>query len=188
VIFHRTEIDGVWMIDIDPIVDERGFFARAWCESEFAQHALPVHWPQSNIAWSEKRGTIRGLHFVVNQDEAKLVRCSRGAAYVVAADIRPNSPSYGRWLAVELTADNHRMLYVPPHCAQGYQTLCDGTEMLYQMSSSFVPDSTCGIRFDDPMFRFRWPLEVSSISTADQSWPLFGASSSATAPLSLATS
>ena len=92
-------------------------FSRAWCESEFAQHALPVHWPQSNIAWSEKRGTIRGLHFVVNQDEAKLVRCTRGAAYVVAADIRPNSPSYGRWLAVELTDDNHRMLFVPPRCA-----------------------------------------------------------------------
>ena len=89
----------------------------AWCESEFAKHALPVHWPQSNIAWSEKRGTLRGLHFVANQDEAKLVRCTRGAAYVVAADIRPNSPSYSRWLTVELTDDNHRMLFVPPRCA-----------------------------------------------------------------------
>ncbi len=171
--FTPLEIAGAYVIDIEPIVDERGFFARAWCREEFAERGLPRDWPQSNIAWSLQRGTLRGLHFVDTQDEAKLVRCTSGAAFVVAIDIRPNSPSHGRWFGVELSADNHRMLYVPPHCAQGYQTLVDRTEMLYQMSSSYISGGTRGVRYDDPFFQIRWPLEVTNISSADQTWPRY---------------
>jgi dTDP-4-dehydrorhamnose 3,5-epimerase len=172
-IFTPLEIAGAYVIDIQPIVDERGFFARAWCREEFAEHGLPGDWPQSNIAWSEKCGTLRGLHFVETQDEAKLVRCTSGAVFAVAVDIRRNSSSHGRWFGVELSAENHRMLYVPPLCAQGYQTLSDRAEVLYQMSASFVAGTTRGIRYDDPFFQIQWPLEVTSISSADQNWPRY---------------
>ena len=172
-IFTPLEIAGAYLIDIEPIVDERGFFARTWCQAEFAERGLPGEWPQSNIAWSANRGTLRGLHFVDVQDEAKLVRCTSGAAFVVAADIRPQSPSHGQWFGIELSAENHRMLFLPPHCAQGYQTLLDRTEMLYQMSASFVAGTTRGVRYDDPYFQIRWPLEVTNISLADRTWPRY---------------
>jgi dTDP-4-dehydrorhamnose 3,5-epimerase len=129
---------------------------------------------QANIAYSEQRGTLRGLHYLPPpQAEAKLVRCTAGAAFVVAADIRPDSESHGQWIGVELTAENHRLLYVPPGCAQGYQTLIDRTEMFYQMSTAFVPGATRGICYDDPYFQIDWPLEVTSISTTDRSWPRY---------------
>src|SRR5262245_48642463 len=133
--FTPTEIAGVFVIDIEPIPDERGFFARSWCSEEFQKHGLTEALAQSSIAWSPRRGTLRGLHYLATpEQEAKLVRATRGAAFVVAADIRRDSASHGRWIGVELTADNRRSLYVPPGCAQGYQTLMDDTEMLYQMS------------------------------------------------------
>ncbi|HEY2826730.1 MAG TPA: dTDP-4-dehydrorhamnose 3,5-epimerase family protein, partial [Pirellulales bacterium] len=132
----------------------------------------------------KQKGTLRGLHYVdPSLEEAKLVRCTRGEAYVVGADIRENSPSHGRWVGMQLTADNHRLLYIPPGCAQGYQTLVDQTEMLYQMSAVFVPGSTRGIRYDDPHFQIRWPLAVSCISAADLSWPLYRAGLDRTATL-----
>jgi dTDP-4-dehydrorhamnose 3,5-epimerase len=176
-IFTPLEIAGAYLIDIEPIVDARGFFARTWCHAEFAQRGLPGEWPQSNIAWSAQRGTLRGLHFVDAEDEAKLVRCTSGAAFAVAVDIRTNSPSHGRWCGIELSSENHRMLYVPPHCAQGYQTLLDRTELLYQMSASFAAGTTRGVRYDDPGFQIRWPLEVTCISLADRTWPLYSAPS-----------
>jgi dTDP-4-dehydrorhamnose 3,5-epimerase len=170
-IFTSTDVTGAYIIDLEPMVDERGFFARAFCCEEFQRRGLVTDLAQTNVAWSQRRGTLRGLHYVEPPlVEAKLVRCTQGTAFVVVADIRPNSPSLGRWFGVELTADNRRQLYVPPGCAQGYQTLRDETEMWYQMSCAFVPGATRGVRYDDPHFQIRWPLEVSVISSADQSW------------------
>jgi dTDP-4-dehydrorhamnose 3,5-epimerase len=175
-IFTSTDIDGVYLIDLEPIVDERGFFARAWCRAEFQRNGLSSEFAQANIALSQQRGTLRGLHFVdPSLSEAKLLRCTRGAAFVVAADIRENSGSFGQWVGWELTADNHRLLYVPPGCAQGYQTLVDQTEMFYQMSTAFIPGSTRGIRYDDPFFQIHWPLAIAAISSADLSWPPYTA-------------
>ena len=178
-IFTPTEIDGAYVIDIERLADSRGFFARAWCQQEFAQHGLVADLSQANIAWSDKRGTLRGLHYqAAPHEEAKLVRCTQGAAYVVAADIRAGSPTLGRWIGVEITAENRRMLYVPPGCAQGYQTLADNSELFYQMSTAYVPGMARGVRYDDPYFKIRWPLEVSVISAADESWPRFAADNS----------
>jgi dTDP-4-dehydrorhamnose 3,5-epimerase len=179
VIFKPTTVAGAMVIDLEPIVDERGFFARAWCCEEFQRHGLIADFAQANVAFSQRRATMRGLHYVDPKfQEAKLVRCTRGSAFVVAADIRPRSSTFGKWFGVELTAENHLMLYVPPGCAQGYQTLEDRTEMHYQMSAAFVPGSTRGFRFDDPLFQIPWPLEVASISPADLSWPPYSADGS----------
>jgi dTDP-4-dehydrorhamnose 3,5-epimerase len=176
VLFTPATIAGVYVIDIEPIVDERGFFARAWCREDFERHGLVAEFAQANIAHSTLRGTLRGLHYVQPPlVEAKLVRCTQGAAFVVVADIRLGSKTRGQWCSVELTAENHCLLYVPPGCAQGYQTLAAETEMLYQMSSPFVPGSTRGIRYDDPAFGICWPLPISCISDADRSWPLLSA-------------
>lgn len=184
-IFTPTEIDGAYLIDIERLPDARGFFARAWCQQEFARHGLVADLSQANIAWSDKRGTLRGLHYqAAPHVEAKLVRCTQGAAYVVAADIRAGSPTLGRWIGVEVTAENRRMLYVPPGCAQGYQTLLDKSELFYQMSTAYVPGMTRGIRYDDPHFQIRWPLPVSAISAADASWlPYISEQPASCAPL-----
>jgi dTDP-4-dehydrorhamnose 3,5-epimerase len=187
-IFTATEVTGVFLVDLEPIVDERGFFARAWCREEFRRHGLIADFVQANIAMSSRRGTVRGLHFVDPKfKEAKLVRCTRGAAFVVAADIRAGSPTHGHWVGVELSSENHRLLYVPPGCAQGYQTLDDQTEMFYQMAAIYEPGTTQGLRYDDPAFQICWPLPVTSISPADQSWPPYDANQSADAPLACST-
>jgi dTDP-4-dehydrorhamnose 3,5-epimerase len=172
-IFTPTAIEGAYQIDIDPIVDDRGYFARTWCREEFLDHGLIAELCQTSVAWSDVKGTLRGLHYLAPPHvEAKLVRCTRGASFVVIADIRPGSATFGKWLGIELTADNHRQLYMPPGCAQGYQTLADKTEMLYQMSTAFVPGATRGVRYDDPFFQINWPLQVTAISAADRTWPL----------------
>ncbi|MCC7086365.1 MAG: dTDP-4-dehydrorhamnose 3,5-epimerase family protein [Pirellulales bacterium] len=172
--FTSTNIAGALVIDLEPQIDQRGFFARAWCREEFARAGLAIDLAQTNIAWTERRGTLRGLHYQLPpREEAKLVRCTRGAAYVAVADIRMDASSRGSWLGVELTAENRRMLYVPPGCAQGYQTLVDGTELFYQMSTSHAPEFAAGIRHDDPSFNIRWPLAVTMISDSDRSWPLY---------------
>lgn len=170
--FTKTAVDGLWLIDVEPQIDGRGFFARAWCRKEFAAHGCGELFVQANLAVSTKRGTLRGLHFQLPpHQEAKLVRATRGAAYVVAVDLRHDSPTYRKWYAAELTAENRRMLYVPMGCAQGYQTLADDTEMFYQMSACYEPIAAAGVRYDDPGFGIRWPLEVSIISSRDRSWP-----------------
>jgi dTDP-4-dehydrorhamnose 3,5-epimerase len=174
--FTNTKIADAWLIDLEPKIDERGFFARAWCQEEFAQHGIELKFAQANIAVSNRAGTLRGLHFQAAPNaEAKLVRCTRGAAFVAIADMRANSPSFGQWLGVELTAENRRALYVPKGCAQGYQTLADDTEMFYQMSTAFVPGAGRGIRYDDPFFKIQWPVEITCISEVDQNWPPFNA-------------
>lgn len=173
-IFQSTDIDGAWFVDVEPIEDERGFFARAWCQREFAQRGAAPSFVQANLASTRRRGTLRGLHFQAPPHwEAKFVRCVRGAAFVVAVDLRPESPSYLRWAGAELSADNRRGLYVPTGCAQGYQTLEDDTEMFYQMSQFYAPGMARGVRYDDPAFAIEWPLEPSVMSDADRNWPVY---------------
>jgi dTDP-4-dehydrorhamnose 3,5-epimerase len=174
VIFTATEIEGVCLIDVEPIVDDRGFFARAWCRDEFAARGLFGEIAQASIAFTAARGTLRGLHCQLPpHEETKLVRCTRGAAFVVAVDLRPDSPTHARWVGAELTMENRRMLYVPKGCAQGYQTLVDDTEMLYQMSVSYKPEAAGGVRYDDPAFSIPWPLEVRMLSSKDRAWPMY---------------
>ena len=174
--FQTTKIPGVAVIDLEPLADERGFFARSWCAHEFAAQGLTTNVAQTSLAFTAQAGTVRGLHYQASPHaEEKLVRCVRGAAYVVVADLRPESPTHREWIGVELSAENRRMLYVPRHCAQGYQTLVNDTELLYQMSEFYVPESARGVAYDDPAFGIIWPLPVSMISPKDQSWKLYAA-------------
>src|SRR5262245_4694183 len=171
-IFKSLPVSGAWLVDIEPIEDDRGFFGRVWCVAEFAARGLVAKSAHTGLAYSHRRGTLRGIHYQAPpHEEAKLVRCVRGAAYVVALDLQTTSPTYLRWTAVELSADNRRALYVPPGYAQGYQTLADDTEMFYQMSETYVADSARGVRYDDPAFGIDWPIAVTVISDADRSRP-----------------
>jgi len=171
-IFTATSVEGVFRVDLEPISDHRGFFARAACRHEFANHGADVEMVQANLAFTAERGTLRGLHFQAPPyEELKFVRCIGGAAYVVAADIRPASPTYLKWVGVELTAENRSGLLVPKGCVQGYQTLADKTEMLYQMSTYYVPAAARGLRYDDPALGVRWPLEPRNLSAKDLAWP-----------------
>jgi dTDP-4-dehydrorhamnose 3,5-epimerase len=152
--------------------DERGSFARAWCEAEFAAAGIEARWVQMNLSTSRARGTLRGLHYQLPPwQEAKLVRCSRGAVHDVILDLRPGSPTAGRWIAVALGAGDDRWLYVPPGFAHGFQTLSDDTEVSYLVSAPYHPEAERGIRHDDPAFAIAWPLPVSVISAKDAAWP-----------------
>jgi dTDP-4-dehydrorhamnose 3,5-epimerase len=169
--FTETGIPGVWVIDPDFREDNRGRFFRAWCLREFAEHGINFVPVQANMGFSTQKGTVRGLHFQAEPAvEAKLVRCTRGAMFDVALDLRADSPTYGQWFGAELSAENGRMLYVPEHCGHGYQSLVDGTEMHYLTSQYYAPTAASGARFDDPAFGIQWPLEVSTVSEQDRSW------------------
>lgn len=172
-IFTETELKGAFIIDIEKREDERGFFARAWCQKELEAHGLKSHWVQANLAFSQRKGTLRGLHYqIAPYEEAKLMRCIRGAIYDVIIDLRPESPTYKQWLGVELTADNHRMLYVPEGFAHGYQSLVDDTEVFYPVSQFYIPGSERGVRWDDPAFAIEWPVTKNLIlSDKDKSCP-----------------
>lgn len=171
-IFTATRLPGVWRIDVEERRDDRGFFARAWCEREFAAHGIESRCVQSNIALNLVRGTLRGVHYnAPPHEEAKLVRCVRGAAHCVVLDLRDDSDLRHQWIAVELTADSRRALWIPKGCALGYQTLADDTEILYLMSEFYVPEAARGVRYDDSAFGIRWPLPVSVMSDADRNWP-----------------
>ena len=170
--FAEAALPGAWIIDLQRIEDERGFFARGWCRKEFEAHGLNPDLVQLNVAFNLRRGTVRGMHFQRPPwEEAKLVRCIRGAIFDVIVDLRPNSPARGRWLGVELTQDNRRMLYLPEGFAHGYQTLADDTEIQYQTSQFYAPESATGVRFDDPALGIQWPLPVSVVSDQDRKWP-----------------
>ena len=173
--FAQSALDGAWLIDPEPREDERGRFLRAWCSREFAEHGIDFHPVQANMGFSIHKGTVRGMHFQkAPAPEAKLVRCTRGAIYDVALDVRPGSKTYGGWYGVELSAENGRMLYVPELCAHGYQTLEEHTEIHYMASGYYTPDTVRGVRFDDPAFGIPWPLQVTAISEQDRNWPLAG--------------
>lgn len=171
-IFTETRIRGAVVVDLERHGDERGFFARAWCAQEFGEHALSTRLAQSNIAFNERAGTLRGLHFQrAPHQEAKLVRCSRGVIYDVVVDLRRESPTHAQWVGVELTADNRCAMYVPEGCAHGYQTLTDATEVLYHVSEFYAPESEDGVRWDDPAFAIEWPAaERRILSAKDSSW------------------
>ena len=172
-LFKETKLKGVFVVEPEIIADERGFFACSWSPIDFEKHELNPRLRQCNISFNNKRGTVRGMHFQEKpHEEAKLVRCTRGAMYDVAVDLRPGSPSRYRWQAVELTADNHRMLYIPEGLAHGYQTLADDTEIFYQMSESYHPESARGLRWDDPRVGIEWPLPMTVISERDAKFPL----------------
>ncbi len=173
-IFTETHLSGAFIVDIEPREDERGFNARAWCAREFDEHGLVNGFVQANIIFNHRRGTLRGLHYQLQpHGETKLFRCASGAIYDVILDLRLESPTYREWLGVELTAESRRMLYVPSGFAQGFMTLADSTEVTYQVSAFYAPDSERGIRYDDPAFAISWPLPVEAISEKDKNWPDF---------------
>lgn len=175
-IFEPTPIAGCLVVRQKRITDDRGFFARAWCIDEFAAHGLNAAMLQLNTGFSHRRGTVRGMHFQrAPHAEAKFVRCTRGAIFDVAVDLRPESPSYGRWFGATLGADDGTMLYVPEGCAHGYQTLADDTEMYYMTTARYAPDAASGVPFDDPTLAIAWPEPVTMVSDQDRRWPRFGA-------------
>lgn len=171
--FLQCEVADAWVVEPEPHQDARGRFMRAWCAREFSEHGITFTPVQANMGLSAHRGTIRGLHYQADPaPEAKLVRCTRGAIFDVVVDVRPASPTRGRWYGIELSADNGKMLYVPEGCAHGCQSLDDFTEIHYMTSAFYSPNQVRGIRFDDPAFAVRWPLPVASISEQDRNWPL----------------
>lgn len=174
-IFTPTRLQDAMIIDVERRGDKRGYLARTFCEQEFADHGLETRFVQASTIFSAKRHTLRGLHFQTPpHGEAKLVRCTRGAARVTIVDLRPDSPSYKQWLGVELSPENCRLLYVPKGFAQGYQTLVDDTEVAYQMSHEYVPEAASGVRWDDRAFAIEWPPAGRRIiSDRDRAWPDF---------------
>jgi dTDP-4-dehydrorhamnose 3,5-epimerase len=170
-IFSETKLKGAFVIDLERRQDSRGFFARAFCQREFEEHGLKPVIAQANIAFNNKKGTLRGMHFQYPPAaETKLVRCARGGILDIIVDLRPDSPTYLDHIAVELTAENGRALYVPERFAHGYQVLKDATETSYQVGEFYAPDSEGGLLYSDPRLRLRWPLPVADISPKDSAW------------------
>jgi len=156
--FTETKLKGAFIIEIELIKDERGFFARTWCKKEFSEYGLNPNLAQCNISFNKKKGTIRGMHYQDDPyQEAKLVRCTRGSIFDVIIDIRPDSNTFQKWISVELTSTNQKMLYIPEGFAHGFQTLEDNTEVFYQMSEYYHPECARGIRWDDPKLGITWP-------------------------------
>ena len=170
--FYPTELQGACIIDPDLFQDERGFFARTFCREEFQQHGLSPDMIQCNISFNKLKGTLRGMHFqLAPHGEGKLVRCTRGAIYDVIIDLRPTSKTHLKWIVVELTEENRKMLYIPEGFAHGFQTLQDNTEVFYQMTSTFVAQAARGIRWNDSSLNIQWPSVPTMISEKDQSYP-----------------
>jgi len=162
------------LIELERYEDERGFFALSWSEQSFSEHGLNPRLVECNISFNRKKGTLRGMHYqAAPYAQAKLVRCTRGRLYDVALDLRPDSETFKHWVAAELTADNHRALYIPEGFAHGFQTLEDETEILYQMASVYVPGSGRGVRWDDPAFGIEWPPDERTVIARDQQYPDF---------------
>ena len=173
-IFHETKLSGVVEIEMEPHRDERGFFARSWCEREFQEHGLNPRVVQCNVSFNERKGTLRGVHYQAAPDqEAKLVRCTMGGIYDVAVDLRQKSTTFMQWIGTELTAANRRALYIPEGCAHGFLTLEDETEVSYQMSEFYRPEAARGTRWNDPAFGIIWPGKVKVISDRDRTYPDF---------------
>jgi dTDP-4-dehydrorhamnose 3,5-epimerase len=174
--FRETTLPGVWLLEPEPQADERGYFARAWCARELAERGLTDAFVQSSVSFNSRRGTLRGLHYqAAPHGEAKLVRCTRGALFDVAIDLRDGSPTRGRWYGTELSAMNGRTLYIPAGCAHGFQTLADDTEALYHMSTEYRADAARGVRWDDPTLNIAWPIAEPILSERDRALPCFAA-------------
>jgi dTDP-4-dehydrorhamnose 3,5-epimerase len=171
-LFSDTSLKGAYIIDIEKVEDARGFFARFWCKDEFKANDLIANWVHGNLSVSKRKGTLRGLHYQIAPfAETKLVRCTRGALFDVILDLRPDSSTFGEWFGVRLSADEHRMLYVPEGIAHGFLTLVDNTEASYLVSQFYKPHAEAGVRYNDPAFRIQWPLEIQVISKKDTNWP-----------------
>ena len=169
---RETELEAARLIEFEKRGDERGFFARTFCEAEFAAAGLVTRFVQANHSHNKARGTLRGMHFQrAPHGEAKLVRVVRGAIYDVIIDLRRELPTYGRWQGFDLTAENGLMLYIPVGFAHGLQTLADETDIVYQLSHPYTPAAEGGVRWDDPAFGIAWPLAVAVISARDAAWP-----------------
>jgi dTDP-4-dehydrorhamnose 3,5-epimerase len=172
-IFTETALAGAFTIDIEPRGDSRGFFARAFCQHEFEEHGLKPVIAQGNLAFNATKGTLRGMHFQFPpKAETKLVRATRGSILDIIVDLRPESPTFLEHVAVELSADNHRALYVPERFAHGYQVLADNTETTYQVGEFYAPETEGGLRYDDPRLGLEWPLAVGEMSEKDVNWKL----------------
>jgi dTDP-4-dehydrorhamnose 3,5-epimerase len=174
-IFKETKVPGVVEVHMEPKCDERGFFARSWCSEEFDRHGLRSNVVQCSISVNSRKGTLRGMHYQADRyAESKLVRCTKGAIYDVALDMRPSSETFLRWVATELTAANRVALYIPEGCAHGFLTMENETEVFYQMSEAYCPEAARGVRWNDPIFNIAWPGKVEVISERDQTYPDFG--------------
>ena len=172
--FETTFLDGVWLVHLERREDDRGFFARSFCSEEFGAQGLPTSFVQCNVSFNRLRGTLRGMHFQREpRPEGKLVRCTMGAAHDVIVDLRKESATYCRHVSIELTEENRVAVYIPPGFAHGFQSLVDGTELLYQMTEHYVPELAAGVRWNDSTFGIKWPLPNPILSERDQSYPDF---------------
>jgi len=172
--FSKCKLPGVFVIDIEPIKDERGMFARLWCKDEFKQQGLVTELSQCSLSFNHSKGTLRGMHYQsAPHAETKVIRCTRGSIFDVAIDLRPESPSYKQWFGTLLSAENHRMLYVPEGLAHGFVTLEADSEVFYQISVPYVPESGRGVRWNDPCFDINWPIQPVVISNKDANYPNF---------------
>jgi dTDP-4-dehydrorhamnose 3,5-epimerase len=173
-IFRETTIEGMWVVEPERHEDERGFFARTWDADEFAERGLDARLVQCSLSYNRRRGTLRGMHYQAPpHEEAKLVRCTAGAIFDVAIDLRPRSETFCSWAGVELSAENRLALYVPKGCAHGFLTLTDCAEVVYQMSEVYSPEAARGVRFDDPAFGIEWPGHVVVVNERDRTYPDF---------------
>ena len=172
--FTSTTIHNAFLIDLQQMHDDRGFFARSWCKREFEEHGLNSRLVQCNVSFNLRKGTLRGMHYQAKPfEEAKVMQCTKGSVYVAVVDIRANSPTCDRTFGVILSAENRKMLYVPEGCANGYLTLEDNSEIYYQMSEFYSPESYRGFRWDDPRFPIAWPSRPAVISDRDRTYPDF---------------
>jgi dTDP-4-dehydrorhamnose 3,5-epimerase len=173
-IFHETPLPGSRLVDLNPLGDARGFFARVFCAEEFAAQGLETSFVQANASWSAEKGTLRGMHYQLPAaSEVKLVRCVRGTVWDVILDLRPDSATYGKSFGAELTADNRRAMYVPRGFAHGFQTLVSDCELFYLVSAAYAKSGERGVRWNDPRFGIAWPMTPTEISDKDRSWPDF---------------
>jgi dTDP-4-dehydrorhamnose 3,5-epimerase len=172
--FAELPIEGAWEIGLEPARDERGLFARTWCEREFAAHGMDARFVQSNLSVTKGRGMLRGMHLQARpHEEAKLIRCVRGRVYDVMLDLRPTSPTFLRWHGIELDAERRNAVYIPEGCAHGFVTLADDCELHYEMSAFYVPEAKRGVLWNDPAFGIRWPVAEPTVSAADRSFAPF---------------
>jgi dTDP-4-dehydrorhamnose 3,5-epimerase len=172
--FRGTKLPGVFEIEVEAKSDDRGFFARTWCQKEFEAHGLNSRLVQCSLSYNVRKGTLRGMHYqVAPYGETKLVRCTRGVIHDVVLDLRPQSPTFKDWIGVLLTAENRNAIYVPVGCAHGFLTLEDDSEVFYQMSEFYNAESARGVRWDDPAFQISWPQRVQVISSLDRSYAKF---------------